>query len=201
MPVHLAKEAALTYFELSQVTYYFGLISQTHWIDRLAALRLMCAPDDPTRSFANHILQIEEWETADEWPEEDREPQAGSGTDPQESRIEPQDDFPWLLKFIPGSATGLSHWIFNIGDPDFFPSIPHGHYQGHKWPKLDAYLGWTYTHSRQGKREPRQNIIALWNDDKFRDFALRAINWYIGQYPNFQWRVPNPLRLPKKRRP
>ena len=202
MPDHLTNEAAFDYLELSQASYYFGLIPETHWFDRLAALRLMCAPDDPTRSFADHFLRMKEQEASHEWPEEDRERESGSGrAEPQESRIEPQDDFPWLVQFIPAGATGLTQWVFNQYDHDYHPSVPHGHYQGHPWPKLDAYLGWTYNKTRQGKREPRKKIVALWNDNKFRDFARDAISWYMGAYPQFRWRVSHPLQLPKKRRP
>ena len=201
MADYLIREATIAYFELSQASYYYGLISQTHWLDRLAALRLMSAPDDPTRSFVDQLLRMEEWETADEWPDEDREPQADLGAaERQEGRIERrQDEFGWLVQFIPAGSTGLSHWVFNQYDHDFFPSIPHGHYQGRRWPKLDAYLGWTYVRSKQDKREPRKKIIALWNDDKFRDFARDAINWYMARYPNHRWRVPHPRKLPRRR--
>ena len=51
MADYLWREAAL-----SQASYNFGFISQTHLLARMAALRLMCAPDDPTKAFAKHAL-------------------------------------------------------------------------------------------------------------------------------------------------
>jgi hypothetical protein len=110
------------------------------------------------------------------------------------------DDGHPMLQFTPGALTGLTQWVFHQSDPDYFPSVPHGHYQGKKQPKLDAYLGWIYDGSRQTGREPRAKIIALWNDQKFRDFARTAINFYIASFPSYRgWRVPDPRVLPRRR--
>jgi hypothetical protein len=204
MADYLSKDAALSYFEFSQASYYFGLISHTHLLDRMAALRLMCAPDDPSKAFVEHILRTEEWTTEDEWVVTENRPEASRPDRPgrKESIVEPEhdDDLGPLLRFIPAGSTGLSRWEFNQYDRDYFPSIPHGHYKGRKQPKLDAYLGWIYRGSVQVGRESRSKIISLWNDDKFRDFARTAINFYLTHYPHYRgWRVPRPLVLPRPR--
>ena len=98
------------------------------------------------------------------------------------------------------SAAGLSEWEFHQYDNDPYPSVPHGHKRSnHRW-KLDSYQGWVYERTRQAHREPRWKIIALWNDGKFRSFALDALAYYIDHFPHYSdWRVGNPLRLPRRR--
>jgi hypothetical protein len=108
---------------------------------------------------------------------------------------------PPLIAFIPANRTGLHQWYFRQADPDFFPSIPHGHRRNQVKVKLDAYRGWIYNEDRQIGREPRWNIIALWNDKRFRSFASIAIHYYLATYPGFLWRVSHPLKLPRQRGP
>jgi hypothetical protein len=95
-----------------------------------------------------------------------------------------------------------SPWEFTIGDPDPFPSVPHGHLQSNIKIKLDSYLGYTYDTSscnQMLKRESRQFIITLWNSQKYRDFAIKQINWFMQQNPAFVWRVKQPFRIPVRR--
>jgi len=65
-------------------------------------------------------------------------------------------------RFFSG-VRGLKEWVFHQYDPDFHPSVPHGHFQRRNQPKLDPYLGWVYRGSKQIDRKPRQAIIDLWN--------------------------------------
>lgn len=95
-----------------------------------------------------------------------------------------------------------SPWEFTIGDPDPFPSVPHGHLQSNNKVKLDSYLGHTYDTSngkQMLKRESRHFIISLWNSQKFRDFAIKQLNWFIQNNPAFVWRVSRPHRIPLRR--
>lgn len=99
------------------------------------------------------------------------------------------------------SKTIRTTWDFILGDPDHKPSIPHGHSNKNHQINLDPYLGHIYnmsTSANQG-RETRAFINALWNDQKFRDFALKQINWFINFNHNFKWRVSNPHVLPRRR--
>jgi hypothetical protein len=74
---------------------------------------------------------------------------------------------PLVMQFIVFGIPEMRVWKFNQYDRDYFPSIPHGHHTSKKL-KLDAYRGWIYEHADQVAREPRTLIVALWNDDKFR---------------------------------
>lgn len=94
-------------------------------------------------------------------------------------------------------------WEFTIGDPDPFPSIPHGHLKSKRMIKLDSYLGYTFDTSNGNKllkRETKKYIASLWNQHKFRDFATKQINWFLYHNPHFNWRVNNPKRIPRRRR-
>jgi hypothetical protein len=102
-------------------------------------------------------------------------------------------------RFTLAAQPGLSQWTFYQADPDFFPSIPHGHLLSEKRKKLDAYLGWIYRDGKPFGREPRWKTIALWNDEGFRLFASMAIGYYRHQFPGHHWRVPDPGRLPRRR--
>jgi hypothetical protein len=115
--------------------------------------------------------------------------------------VDSSDEFrPPMLRFVAAAATGMSMWYFNQYDADYHPSIPHGHHvQARPGLKLDAYLGHVYRGSTQVRREPRANIVALWNDQKFRQFARTAISWYMASYPAYRWRVADPLRIPRRR--
>jgi hypothetical protein len=201
---YLTPEAAEGYYDLSRKAYNRGLISLTPVLVRLHALRSMCAPDDSICEVLEPILQPHDFTIYDEWRDGDeisKEHLSGGRGEIQESVIENQMDTRGIFmpKLIPAASIGLADWVFHQADPDFFPSIPHGHFRGKAQPKLDAYHGWTYTWEKQTGREPRKNIIALWNDGKFRDFASVAISYYSRAFPHHHWPVPNPLRLPRRR--
>ncbi|WP_290618613.1 hypothetical protein, partial [Immundisolibacter sp.] len=53
---------------------------------------------------------------------------------------------------------------------------------------------------KQQRREPKKNIIYLWNDRQYREFARAAIDYYLTHHRNYDgWRVVNPMRLPRRR--
>jgi len=94
-------------------------------------------------------------------------------------------------------------WNFTLGDPDPFPSIPHGHLKSNIKQKLDSYLGYTFDTANGNKllkRESRKYIANLWNNEKFREFSLKQINWFINKNPRYIWRTNNPVRIPTRRR-
>jgi len=96
-------------------------------------------------------------------------------------------------------------WNFHQADRDFFPSIPHGHLATDNKIKLDSYRGHTYDTSANNKllkREKKSYIARLWSDPKFQVFALKQIEFFMYEYPNFVWRVPRTRikSLPKFKR-
>lgn len=114
-----------------------------------------------------------------------------------ESNISPENML-FYLTMNPGVLG--DKWKFHIGDVDFFPSVPHGHLNSNEAIKLDSYLGFTYdtiNNNNNLKRESKLFISSLWNNHKFREFALNSINHFISINFNFHWRVNNPRRLPK----
>lgn len=202
---YLTREASSLFLKTSKLALIAGGIGWTHFHERLAALRSMCRPHDPSYLIATRILALEEWDLESNWelgeesrvPSDERKNQVTSNS----SRIAPSADGDDYSYFCTTSIPGLTAWQFNKHDDDFFPSVPHGHWLGQKHPKLDAYLGWTYRGSTQIGREPRRKIISLWNDKKFREFAAGAIDYFISHnILHNGWRVAQPRRLPRRRK-
>jgi len=196
---YLLPEAAVLFFEISRLQLAFGLVSEHIFLCRVEALSSMCVPNDPTGGYISAAwLCCPSEEREDDWPEDDRpdtgEKESAEGT-PASGAQKPHGEED-LFFIMPASLPG---WKFNAFDRDFFPSVPHGHLIKDKRRKLDAYLGYVYKGSRQDSRLARRQIISLWNDDKFRDFAHNTIEWYMAEFRNFRWRVPVPLLLPRKR--
>lgn len=198
---YLTRKASKMYFELSRLSYISDLVGWTHFLDRMGVLKDITRPKDPVHVRAERILGIEEWPSNYQWAEEedDENPQAAGRVIYQKEVIDEDGEENEVYLFIVG-IPGLQAWRFNQYDDDFFPSIPHGHWEGKKSRKLDSYLGWVYERSKQISRERRSMIVKLWNDDGFRRFASTAIDYYLNQYPHYSgWRVANPRRLPRKR--
>lgn len=102
------------------------------------------------------------------------------------------------------TASGVlgDKWKFHKGDIDWWPSVPHGHFNSNNNIKLDAYLGFTYdvsNNNKQLKRETKVFICDLWNQERFRKFAIETIDHFISENPYFHWRVPHPSVLPKRK--
>jgi len=202
--IYLEREASELYLELSRFYFHADKLSWTHYLDRMLALKRMCEPSDPVYEQAKRILLVEEWNDDEEWPlENDEGNSASSESDLNESdegEIQPglRRDKKGYIQFL-SRKKGLNDWVFHQYDRDFHPSIPHGHFMGRSQPKLDSYLGWVYQGSKQIKRLSRNLIVDLWNDEKFRHFAQIAIEWYMLEFPSYNWRVNNPLLLPRRR--
>ena len=204
---YLTHDAARLFLNSSRNKFLLGLISWSQLMDRLVALRGLCSTTNPSGNMADRILRMEEWENRDEWEYEGESPSNELQDDSRPSSFEStldyfpdEDEDGAILCFFAGTRTGLSNWEFHQYDNDSFPSVPHGHWNGRNQPKLDPYLGWVYQGSKQQRREPKKNIIALWNDRQFREFTKAAIDYYLSHHPHYDgWRVPNPKRLPRRR--
>lgn len=205
---HLSQRAAKDFLWATRACFSLGLSSWTETLDRLLALRDMCAPTNPSAVFAERLLKVEDWPTESNW-ECNHEPPApqGSAKRDRSSVLAWRDadasaggEEPPQWMYMVSSVSGLTEWEFHQYDDDPYPSVPHGHRRSnHKW-KLDAYQGWIYERTRQAGREPRWKIVTLWNDPKFRDFSLDALEYYINHFPHHNdWRVANPMRLPRRR--
>jgi hypothetical protein len=198
---YLNKEAASDYFLISRIECSVGSISHAEFIDRMRCLRSMCREKNRKWFFPRLDFEGSENEAADDWILES-EPMSNTKerrTSVLKETVSESSQIP-AVAFFSSNAVGLSDWEFHPLDVDFFPSIPHGHYQSKKQPKLDAYQGWVYQRSRQIRREPRAAIIALWNDPKFRTVARMAIDFYLENFPKYNgWRVHLPQKIPRRR--
>jgi len=193
----LDRDAALAYLDCTRWSFFGGLISWSQCLDRLAAFVSLCEQDSDARRYAKRVLRMEDYTAQTDWPL--GEPPTAEGSDSPSALLPGADDSDQLLYLVPPSSTGLSDWEFHRYDADFFPAVPHGHGRD-KPQKLDPYLGWVYRGSVQLSREPRRNIVALWNEAAFRDLALASIRYFIEHHSTYSgWRVPNPLRLPRRR--
>jgi hypothetical protein len=198
MTKSLCAEAASDYLRLTLFAFDHGLIGRTHYQARLNLLRHIGNLNDGAVHYAKDLLGENANDEELFWPE----PVQGNTerTNPVQANGPYYDDVDQSLAFK--IATGpLKGWEFHQADNDFFPSIPHGHEHGRKQPKLDVYLGWVYNKDEQVRRVDRSFIIGLWNDQRFRDFAIIAIDYYLGRFPNYSgWRVTDPRILPSIRR-
>lgn len=209
---YFTKEATLTYLILTEISFDNYLISESDYHERLYILKQFCAPSDIDTIANIEILisDFEEWYRLDvntEYHNNENNDENGrhenkiEGETDDTSNTEFQgNDFDPLLHFISATKGKLSKWEFHKTDSDFFPSIPHGHAVINHKIKLDAYKGYIYKNNKQNDRETRQFIIDLWNDNKFRDSARETIIYYLNTFPHYNWRVSNPLRIPRRRR-
>lgn len=209
---YLSKNAASDLYDLISWSHYNCIIERSQYLHRLEALVQMLKPKSKLASYINEIFEFYEWVADKEWEVLEKnlefssenkkiksESEENSSEEDAEDEGEDEDEDPVITHFHPAISTGLSKWFFIIGDPDNFPSVPHGHFDRRSKHKLDPYLGWVYMSSKQINRLSRKLIIRLWNEDEFRSFAKSAILQFITDNPSFNWRVPHPKKLPKKR--
>lgn len=194
----LSQSGALAYYETTREAYTLGFIGWGQVLHRLGFLYTLT--DDPI--LRKKLLFMAEGsieEPVDNGEDETTEFRIDTEVTSTEwpGPFGPYQE-PFFLHLVVNDVSGLSRWVFNQYDADFFPSIPHGHETNSK-RKLDAYLGWIYRNSEQVGREKRKLIVALWNNTTFRAFALTSIRWYRATFPQFSWRVLNPLKIPRKR--
>jgi hypothetical protein len=180
-----------------------GQIGPETFLSRLQALRQLSAPKTAVWSVARVILASEQ-ETEAElplWEDDDELNNVPPGRSQTALATEDDDyDESPILRLIPAASTGLADWEFHKGDPDPYPAVPHGHFITDTPRKLDPYLGSIVRLGLPHGRVKRSRIVSLWNDQDFRVFATQAIVHFMGNNPMWRWRVPHPLRLPRRRR-
>jgi hypothetical protein len=95
-----------------------------------------------------------------------------------------------------------SGWVFTRQDEDPYPSTPHGHLRNpnRTWPKLNPYVGRVFARKHQENvklRLTKKQMIALWSDQRFRDFCRSHVLWYTERFPQHTFSVTHHLRFPK----
>lgn len=204
---NLSQEAAQEFLFFCRLSYFEGLIGRYEFVSRMGALRALAEPNSGPARYARKVLENQGWNTELEWVNrcQSVESDSGQGASELPSSTRPKsgldlDDDSSSMSFITDSRMGFSKkWDFHKGDADPDPSIPHGHHTRDDRRKLHAYKGFVYFQGEPDGREPREAIIRLWNDVKFRDFALAAITHFINERPDWTW-DRDPLILPSLRR-
>lgn len=201
----LKQEAFIDYNELTQLSFNLGYITIFELIKRYKMAITLIDKENPLRDIIIRELEFlgVHLETLDKELEWDNSDQSDCSSFEQEGIEKTGLEQKSSDRFDLIRASRKNTWNFRPGDPDFFPSIPHGHNYKNINLKLDPYRGEVFdvVNDKQLKSEDRKFIIELWNDDDFRDIARRAIDHYATNVnPMFVWRVQNFKRLPRKRR-
>jgi hypothetical protein len=197
MLVALRPEARNAFRLLCNLSLWCGAIAPPTWYRRRAYLREL--QSDDRKGNAHMVAEPERPTDADVSPEPAGSMKAHPDLAPRSGVANDEDDW---LEFIPAGPIGhLKAWRFIVGDPDPHPSVPHGHEHGRAFPKLDPYLGWVYAAPNQtSRRLSKDDTRALWNDQRFRDFAAAALlHFSQANTVGFPRRVANPFRLPRRR--
>ncbi len=202
---YLKRSAASDYLNMSRLALRVDQITPYQFLSRLVCLKAMSKPSSPEHSNASIILRAEGWLDDEGWIEEGQVSDsshndyylAGNGeAGLRDGGLDPDDPlYVYLVVTISGTR-----WKFIVGDPDPWPSVPHGHgWNDARW-KIDPYLGDTFFQGRSKGRVPRSELVAFWNNDKFRDYARSEIEHWIEQHKGWTWRVSHPARLPRRSR-
>ena len=200
----LNEEAKDLYLHLSLISFDYGFISYFELVSRLRYLSLIIN-DQELKEWLSQFWELPGEDYLHEEPDDlgDLSDYGNKEGDFLVRDTSSSKDEKPIFAYLT-SADGVlgSKWRFHQYDRDYFPSIPHGHLVANKKVKLDSYRGYTFDTSANNKplqREKKRFTVSLWNDDKFRAFAINQINFYIVNYPNYKWRVKSPLRIPSKR--
>lgn len=206
---YVDEEAAETFYMLSHRSYELGIIGWSDLQMRLAYLLGMISPNSRTAYFLrellpSELLNIEDQDNTDEQKDEEvRFLRGESEAGPESMGLLRFSPPPLIMQLIVAGVSGMKEWTFHEFDEDPFPSVPHGHRHGAAHPKCDPYTGVVFDARRKaivGERLRRKTRVALWQNEQFREFALKAIIWYETEHPYFRFRVPHPRRLPRFRR-
>lgn len=206
------KEKAANDFKfLTDLSYEYRLIDKVVYIERMASLYDLTDVETEIIKFIlppygqsvyNSLL-----ENVDEQNFENRG--EFEGTFGSVEQITNPDNT--ILQLYKTNNPGKEcQWEFYEKDADPHPSIPHGHGIQKTNLRLDPYRRKIFKKqnglSEKGL-ESKKFVNALWNDDAFRGYALRAIRNFItsgtvGQ--NYNWYgirgINKPYSLPRKRK-
>jgi len=193
----LMRDAARDFMFLTRLSDALGILDKEERELRLRILGNLLSLDD-------HLRDALEGEVGGEDPGEiygDIVPEQRDGAETGDWRDcagAPESD-PLLLHFS-SVAPGLGAWTFYPQDRDPKPSVPHGHWQGRRQPKLNPYTGRVFDRNGEVKRMRlgRKAMKALWNDKAFRRNVLEAVVWYAREYPWHRFPVDKPNRLPRR---
>lgn len=184
--LYLDKKAAETFFVAVLKQYHIGLIGDIGLCTYLNELYNLV---DRQTVIATQIQREIKWHGGSL---EDLSPEQEEGLD---TDVELSVNYSYetkekgdteknsvVLYFVMHGMKDMTKWEFHEHDDDPFPSVPHAHWERKDRPKLDPYTGRAYMYLNKedtSKRLKRKQRIELWNNVKFREFVLRALDWYM----------------------
>lgn len=167
---------------LSDLSYKLGIIELAEYEERLAVAEWLLQPNgqgpDPRAPSEDPRAQEE--------PRESRNDIRDSGSSSRVDQIAgeagEEDGLPRFL--------ALGTWVFTLGDPDCYPSVPHGHHlrKTTPWPKLNPYVGRVFVdvHREDVRRRlTRLEMKQLWKDDEFVAHCREQVVWYSDFAPRY----------------
>jgi len=166
---------------LTDLSYETGLIGLAEYEERLAVGDWLSTSDhdrtDPRARLGEEDRYSEEPGT----PSNEDVSAGSTGTSTAGERTDHQV----RLEFL-----ALGKWMFTLGDPDCYPSVPHGHL--HKktieWPKLNPYTGRVFSDMHLedvGSRLAKAQMKLLWNDSDFVEHCRKQVLWYSDFAPDY----------------
>ena len=192
----LSDEARDDFLVLSYHSYTHKLISWSEFMSRLGVLNSLCGASENALLLKDDYIvpePVDEEVSEEEWLAR-HQSRAGRHLSKQLSGCNQAVKPEGYLEFK------YREWKFIKGDPDPLPSVPHGHWQTKHIHNLDAYQGHVFEKTKWLRRVSREEIILLWNDVDFRQFAREELDHFISNNPSFTWRVTKPRQIQSKRR-
>jgi hypothetical protein len=207
----MKKKAENDFILLTDLSYKYGLIDKLVYIERMACLYDLT---DIEPEIIKHILppygqsvynslveNVDEQNFENQGEFEEKFGAIEEITNPDST----------ILQLYRTNNSGKEcRWEFYEKDADPHPSVPHGHGIQKTNLRLDPYRRKIFKKQNgltEIGLEEKKFIKALWNDDDFRDYTLRALKNFItsgtvGQ--NYNWygirEINSPYRLPRKRK-
>jgi hypothetical protein len=194
MRFNLCREAIEAFLFISDCECWCGSIGIADLIERHEVLSWLADESNGAHDPRNTESSVDEnTDNGEQW---------ASDVDGQIREKRQADGEPPIIEFMP---LGLSQsWFFTLGDPDNYPSVPHGHLQNQNrpWPKLNPYTGRAFNAKDSEDvrlRLRRKDMVVLWNSQDFRDHALKQIAHYQVTFPHHRFPVPasRVRRLPR----
>lgn len=194
------RDSADTYWFLTRWEWEHGLIGLAELLEREEVLQWLKPPtvasggtSDPRNTLGGES----------ERPSVPSESSPASPAGGESAAPERRRDDGGELALMPLVIGG--NWVFTKDDDDSYPSVPHGHFQEktRPWPKLNPYSGKVFSRKDvedTRSRLTRDELVRLWNDEKFRQHSLATIVWYEENHLYFVLPVSHPHRLPRRRR-
>lgn len=197
---YLERDAAQDFLDFCRVSYFEGVIGRYEFLSRMTVLAFLAEPATGPFRYAQKLVGHEGWSAECGWNGVPRGNESFSEQKLDGTRSQDFYDENSIFLFVSKAEMGFSKdWDFHKGDADPYPSVPHGHDHTDSRRKLHAYRGFIYLQGEPDGRQPRDAIIRLWNDVRFRAFAYEAIKHFVNNRPDWVW-DRDPFVLPLLRR-